>query len=145
MGKSVISSQLFLKKCGDISGNEEIQKCSSSFAGLEQRFSLNRTKEEKVVIGGAHFFYFEREKSGDLKAVFISLANQLVEFVPGLLETLEFEVKPKLESLEKLSDYFEEIIAKPCRDLNLDGNKMDRVVLIFDALDECSEGSRKHL
>ena len=66
-----------------------------------------------------------------------------MEFVPGLLETLEFEVKPKLESLEKLSDYFEEIIAKPCRELQLE--KMDRVVLIFDALDECSEESRKHL
>ena len=77
MGKSVISSQLFLKKYGDISCNEEIQKRSSGFAGLKQRFSLNRTKEGKVVIGGAHFFDFEREESSDLKAVFISLANQL--------------------------------------------------------------------
>ena len=57
--------------------NEEERKRFSGIRDLSKRFTLSRTKEAKVVIGGAHFFDFEREESSDLKQVFISLANQL--------------------------------------------------------------------
>jgi hypothetical protein len=120
MGKSVISSQLL-------------------------RGSLIDQDQLRMVVGAAHFFDFSNKDTSDLAQMMYSIAKQLTRIIPDLAKVLENDVVPQKHQLkdQPVEEQFRAILADPCRKTQPPPNA--RVVIIFDALDECNSKVRLDL
>jgi hypothetical protein len=146
MGKSVLASTLFLAAGEDLARPRDADHRTSLGKRLSR--TLDRSSNRpKVVVGAAHFFNYADDESSDLRQVFASLAKQLGRFVPGLEETIAKKKAQVADArdVDKLSaeDLFKYLVAAPCTAVPPPTDL--RVVIIFDAFDECRADERRKL
>jgi len=107
-----------------------------------KRFSRRKHSYE-FLVAAAHFFKHDDREAGSAKHALLSVAMQLAENVPGFFdEVRENALKIDLNVVD-VPEVFQRLLVEPMRRVDAKlGGFAGRILVAFDALDECVQGQK---
>ncbi|KAM3079616.1 hypothetical protein ACMFMG_006028 [Clarireedia jacksonii] len=128
----------------DIWASDPSSKCIFWLNGMAGtgKSTISRTVAQNLFakgeLGASFFFKRGEGDRGHSGLLFATIATQLVQRLPSLAPYIQhaIEADPAI-STKPQKQQFDELILKPISKLPLDPQKLRRIVIVVDALDEC--------
>jgi hypothetical protein len=130
VGKSVVAGQLVVHGSADF---------ASEAKQILKKAKLTAPAAPVMSIGAYHFFKHDGMKRSSARNGLLSVCGQLRQSVPGFREALEQD-QLCVDDLRKnwtLLELFQRVICDPATSLKREDGDNNRVLVVFDALDEC--------
>lgn len=112
----------------------------SVFSAVVRNKLLARSSAGAGLVVAQHFFKVGQPRAM-VKAMVLSLAQQLAERMPGMAQQLLPVVQKHQGGVElSMLDCFEQYLLQPLQSLHSSGQPQPTVLLLIDALDEADDG-----
>jgi len=110
-----------------------------------KRFSMHKHQYE-FLVAAAHFFKHDDSQASVAKQAMLSICFQLAQNVPGFFEEVRDAVLKMDINAVDLPETFRRLVALPLHKLDQKiGGFPGRLLVLFDALDECKQNQRELL